>query len=266
MKYKQTALVTGTSSGIGRDITRDLAGKGYDLILVARRKERMDELAKELNTKHGTECLVLPCDLSNREQLNALMPRTHDWLEQGQRALTVLVNNAGTGVWAPFAEQSKEISQKDIDLNVTAPTTLAHEFIHLAQQHHQPSYILNVSSLAALLATPKYTVYSSTKSYVYRFTELLRYELRKTNISVTVMCPGGVLTEFFDNSGQDMKGEFGMMTSEAVAKIGVDAMLKRKFLIIPGWINKLSALVRFLPRVLRLPAVEATMDSVVHND
>lgn len=258
-------MVTGTSSGIGRDISRELAKKGYDLILVARRKARLEELAAELNATHGVECLVLPCDLADRTQLNALMPKTQEWLSQG-RALTVLINNAGTGVWAPFSEQNKDISQKDIDLNVVAPTTLTHEFINVAQQHNQPSYILNVSSLAALLAAPNYAVYSSTKSYVYRFTDILKYELRNTPISATVMCPGGVLTEFFDNSGQDMKGEFGMMTSEAVAKIGVNAMFKRKFLIIPGWLNKVSSWVRFLPRIVRLPAVEATMNSVVHND
>lgn len=265
MENKQTAFVTGTSSGIGRDIALALASKGYDLILVARRKERMDELAQELKNQHGVESLVLPCDLSDREQLNALMSRTHDWLAQG-RCLTVLVNNAGTGVWAPFEKQSPGISQRDIDLNVIAPTTLTHAFIDVAKGHGQPAYILNVASLAGLLATPEYAVYSSTKSYMVRFSEILNYELRKTNISITCICPGGVLTEFMDNSGQDMKSDFGMMTSESVAHIGVGSLFKKKLIVVPGLLNKLSALVRFLPRTIRIPVVHLTMSSAVHND
>lgn len=265
MTSKHSALVTGTSSGIGRDIARALAAKGFDLILVARRKERMDELAHELKNQYSTECLVLPCDLSDREQLNGLMSRTHDWLAQG-RVLTVLVNNAGTGVWAPFEKQSADISQRDIDLNVIAPTTLTHAFIDVAKAHQQPAYILNVASLAGLLATPEYAVYSSTKSYMVRFSEILKHELRKTNISITCICPGGVLTEFMSKSGQDMKSDFGMMTSQSVADIGVASLFKKKLIVVPGLLNKVSALVRFLPRCVRLPVVHFTMSSAVHND
>lgn len=255
---RKTALVTGSSSGIGQDMARELAARGFDLILVARRRERLEQLAGELTAAHGVACLVLPCDLADRAQLDGLMARTQEFLGGG-RFLAALVNNAGTGVWDWFEKQDAATSQRDIDLNITALTTLCHAFLPLARQHGLPAYILNIASIAAFLPTPRFAVYSATKSYVLRFSEILAYELRNSTISVTCSCPGGVMTEFLEHAGQTLKGETGMMASPEVAKLAIDAMLRGEAVQVPGMLNKASALVRFLPRALQLPLVERSM-------
>lgn len=257
---KNTALITGASSGIGRDIARELAALGYDLILVARRTGRLEELASELNLSHQTSSLVLPCDLTDKEQLNSLMGRTSAFLQQ-ERQLTTLVNNAGTGYWDYFDNQSAQNIQQDIDLNITALTSLSHAFVRIAQQHGQESSILNIGSLAALLPTPRYAVYSASKSYVLRFSKILAYEIKKQklNMTVTCVCPGGVLTEFMQHSGQELKGEIGMMSSAQVARKSVAAMLRGKGVYIPGLLNKISALTRFLPAQINMKIVEKSM-------
>jgi len=258
VKAGQAALVTGASSGIGADIARQLAQRGINVILVARRRERLEALATELEA-FAVQTLVLECDLADRAQLNGLMARTAQWLQLQALTLTILVNNAGTGVWDWFENQSREVSQRDIDLNVTALTTLSHDFVAIARAHQQPSHILNIASLAALLPTPRYVVYSSTKAYVKRFSEILDYELRETNISVTCTCPGGVLTEFIQRAGQELKGETGMMASMDVARLAVQAMFAGQVVHVPGALNKFSALVRFLPRSLKIRLVEKSM-------
>lgn len=253
------ALVTGASSGIGADIARELAARGYQLVLVARREERLRELAAELAERHGTRCAVITCDLSARDQLNGLMARVDQWLGQEQLTLGVLVNNAGTGVWANFPEQKRETSQRDIDINVTALTTLCHDFIDRALAHGQPAHILNIASVAAFLPTPRFAVYSGTKAYVRRLSEILAYELKGSNVRVTCSCPGGTLTEFMEHAGQELKGNTGMMASRDVARLSVDAMFAGKTLYVPGALNKLSLLARLLPARFQPGMVERSM-------
>ncbi|MFN3713909.1 MAG: SDR family NAD(P)-dependent oxidoreductase [Alcanivoracaceae bacterium] len=255
---KHAALVTGASSGIGVDIARELAGRGLNVVLVARRRERLETLAVELQGM-GVKALALDCDLADRTQLNGLMDRAGQWLDQEGLILTVLVNNAGTGVWDWFENQSRQTSQRDIDLNVTALTTLCHDFVTVARTHGAPAHILNIASLAAMLPTPRFAVYSATKAYVQRFSEILDYELRQTNVRVTCSCPGGVLTEFMEHAGQELKGDTGMMSSADVARLAVDAMLAGQVVHVPGVLNKFSTLVRFLPRALKIRLVEKSM-------
>ncbi|MFZ5722334.1 MAG: SDR family NAD(P)-dependent oxidoreductase [Pseudomonadota bacterium] len=255
----RAALVTGASSGIGRDIARELAARGYHLVLVARRRDRLAELANELRQQYGIECEVLDADLADRARLNGLMARVVSWVTARRLTLTLLVNNAGSGLWEWFEKQPRDIVQRDIDLNVTALTTLTHDFIAVAKAHGRPAQVMNVASLVALLPAPRYTVYGGTKAYVRQFSDVLRYELRHTNIGVTCVCPGGVKTEFVALAGQELKGDTGMMESPEVARLAVDATLRGDVLYIPGALNRLSALVRFLPRWLRLPIVEKSM-------
>lgn len=259
MDGKQAALVTGASSGIGADIARELAARGYQLILVARRKERLEQLAAELAERHGTVSGVLTCDLSDRDDLNGLMARVDGWLQDNSLPLTALVNNAGTGVWANFSDQKREVSQRDIDINVTALTTLCHDFVDRALQHGQSSHILNIASIAAFLPTPRFAVYSGTKAYVRRLSEILAYELADTNVQITCSCPGGTLTEFMEHAGQELKGNTGMMTSADVARLSVDAMMAGKTMYVPGLLNKLSLLGRLMPRKMQPGLVERSM-------
>ena len=259
MDSKHVALVTGASSGIGADIARELAGRGYQLLLVARRRERLEQLAAELGSAHGTVCGVLDCDLSDRDALNGLMARADAWLSEQGMTLTVLVNNAGTGVWANFVEQQREVSQRVIDINVTALTTLCHDFVERALAHGQPAHILNIASIAAFLPTPRFAVYSGTKAYVRRLSEILAYELKSSNVRITCSCPGGTLTEFMEHAGQELKGNTGMMTSADVARLSVNAMLAGKTVYVPGLLNKLSLLGRIMPRKLQPGLVERSM-------
>lgn len=263
---RQVALVTGASSGIGEDMARELARQGHDLILVARRRDRLQHLARDITSSTGMDCLVLACDLADRAQLNGVMARTTEWLTQKGRVLTVLVNNAGSGSWDHFERQTASTSQRDIDLNVTALTTLCHEFVTQAKAHGQRARILNIASLAAMLPTPRFAVYSATKSYVLRLSEILSYELRGSNISVTCACPGGVMTEFMMRAGQELKGETGMMASVVVAKAAVEAMLDGKTVYVPGLFNKLSSLLRFLPRLMTIRLVEKGMLVTVRDN
>jgi uncharacterized protein len=255
---KHTALVTGASSGIGVDIARELARRGLNLVLVARRRDRLEALAAELEGM-GVKAVALECDLADRAQLNALMARAGQWLSQQELILTVLVNNAGTGVWDWFENQSRDISQRDIDLNVTALTSLCHDFVEVAKAHGAPAHVLNIASVAAMLPTPRFAVYSATKAYVQRFSEILNYELRQTNIRVTCSCPGGVFTEFMEHAGQELKGDTGMMASADVARLSVEAMFAGQTVHVPGMLNKVSTLVRFLPLPLKLRLVEKSM-------
>jgi short-subunit dehydrogenase len=256
--HKHCALVTGASSGIGADIARELAKRGFHLILVARRRDRLEVLAAELR-EHGVQALALDADLVDRGQLNSLMARCQNWLDEQGLLLTVLVNNAGTGVWDWFTNQTRETSQRDIDLNIAALTTLCHDFVALAMAHGQPSHILNVASLAAMLPTPRFAVYSASKAYVKRFSEILQYEIRHSQIRVTCSCPGGVLTEFMALAGQELKGDTGMMASSVVARLAVEAMFAERTVHIPGTLNRLSSLVRFLPTSLAIRLVERGM-------
>jgi len=254
-----TALITGASSGIGEDIARQLAARGLNLILVARRKELLDKLADELAASHGITTTALACDLADRQSLGALFDEVDSTLAQYNDILTVLVNNAGTGFWAPFADQDLAGLQRDIDLNVTALTTLSHGFINRARAHGQRSYLMNVASLAGILPTPSYATYSGTKGYVRFFSEILDYELRDSPISVTAACPGVALTPFLDQAGQTVKKQTGIMTSQEVAKRCVDAMYAGKVVYVPGLPNKVAVYTNLLPRRLRGWLLERSM-------
>ncbi|WP_111656042.1 SDR family NAD(P)-dependent oxidoreductase [Isoalcanivorax indicus] len=254
-----TALITGASSGIGEDIARELAARGLNLILVARRQDRLDALASALHREHGVTATSIACDLSDRDALNGLFDQVDAALASTGSTLTVLVNNAGTGFWAPFADQDLAGVQRDIDLNVTALTTLSHGFLRRARAHGQRSYLMNVASLAGILPTPRYAAYSGTKGYVRFFSEVLDYELRDSAISVTAACPGGVLTPFLDSAGQNVKKQTGIMTSPEVARLCVNAMYRGKVVYVPGLLNKFAVYTNLLPRRLRGWLLERSM-------
>lgn len=253
------ALVTGASSGIGEQMARQLAAEGYALVLVARRRQRLQDLADELRAAHKTPSLILEADLSDRYQLNGLMSSVDTWLDETGLRMSVLINNAGSGVWSAFEDQQLDTIQREIDLNVVSLTTLTHGFIHRLKASGDQGYILNVASLAGLLPVPEFAVYAATKSYVVQFSEILAHELRNVPISVTCSCPGGVLTEFLDQAGQDLKSETGMMSAEDVARLSLKAMFDGKGVYVPGLINKPAVWARWLPLSLKARLVEKSM-------
>ena len=221
------ALVTGASSGIGKDIAIYLDSLGYDLVLVARSEDKLKEICKNLKS---AEYYI--CDLGKREECFALYEKYKN------ADIDFLVNNAGYGLFGYFDETDMQKELDMIDLNVTA------------------GYILNVASSAGFLAGPYLSTYYATKNYVLKLTMAINEELRKrrSNVSVSVLCPGPVDTNFNNVAG----GHFNTksLTSKYVAKYAIDKTLKKKMIIIPSLKIKLGVFFsRFLPYRLLLKIV-----------
>ena len=231
------ALVTGASSGIGLEMARYLDSLGYEVILVAREKEKLESVAKMLT--HKPKIIVM--DLSQVEDIKSLyvLVKNDD--------IDILVNNAGFGLCGNFSETdlSKELNM--IDLNIKSVHILTKLFLKDMKRKNK-GYIMNVASSAAFQSGPLMATYYSTKSYVYRLTESIWYELKKenSNVKVSCLCPGPVDTNFNKVAGVNFSVK--PLTAEYVAKYAVDKMLKGKLLIIPGFKMKCAKFFgRFLP-------------------
>ena len=216
------ALITGASSGIGRDIARELDKRGYDLILVSRDKEKLESVKKTLR---GKNIEIIPMDLEIAENCKKLHEMTGD--------IDILINNAGFGVFGNFAETDldKEISL--INTNITAVHILTKLYLKDMVKKNS-GHILNVASIAGFMPGPLMEGYYASKAYVVRLTEGIRAELKKAKSKVTLslLCPGPVNTNFNNVAG--VKFNLYSLSSEKVAKYAVDKMLKNKFMIVPG--------------------------------
>jgi short-subunit dehydrogenase len=237
----KTALVTGASSGIGADLARELARRGANVILVARRADRLAALAAELTALEVTATAV-PCDLADgaaRVALAAAHP-----------GVDILVNNAGLGVFGMFANSDWEKDENMLEVNVNALTHLTHLFAKgmVARGYGR---VLMVASTAAFQPVPFYAVYAATKAYVLSLAAALNVEYEKQGVRFTTLCPGTTESEFFDVAAQ-AKSAFvakSMMTSAAVAKIGVDALAAGRGTVTAGLANALMAFgTRLAPR------------------
>lgn len=241
-----TALVTGASSGIGREIARELASLGCGLVLVARHETALRDLAGELAKTYGVKTLVLAADLSvmgAAKELHARIARTG-------AVIDILVNNAGSGLLTPveFAEPSR--LERMIRLNTASLTTLS-ALYGAEMRERRSGYILNVASVVADLPIPSELAYSATKRYVAEYTRTLRYELRRFGVGVTCLYPGGTDTGFFAAAGVPVyKGHSLMLASpQSVAKAAVKGLLRKRKRVTPGAVPKLSRLAgRLLPR------------------
>lgn len=247
---KPLALVTGASKGIGNALARELASRGYDLLLVARNPEELMKVSREITESTESETLVIPLDLSNPEQVNRLISEV---LERHSESLRVLVNNAGYGMWGWFRDLPLEEQFRMMQVNVHTPVALSHAFLPVLHRNG-PSHILNISSSTAYQALPTMTVYAASKAFMVQFSRGLRHECDRQGLNVKVTCvsPGATKTNFIDRAGMEplrkMADAVGM-TPEAVAKIAVKAMLSGKMEVVPGSLNKLgAALARYLPK------------------
>lgn len=218
------ALVTGASSGIGLEISKYLDSLGYEIILVARDKEKLESVAKTLN--HKAKIIVM--DLSQVEDIKSLyvLVKNDD--------IDILVNNAGFGLFGKFTETELNRELNMIDTNIKAVHILTKLFLKDMKRKNK-GYILNVASTAAFQSGPLMSTYYSTKSYVYRLTESISYEMKKSKskVKVSCLCPGPVDTNFNDVAG--VKFAVKPLSAEYVAKYAIDKMLKGKMLIIPGF-------------------------------
>lgn len=248
-KTKKHALVTGASSGIGRELSKLLAADGYDLVLVARRLERLQKLADEFRSRHGTQTLCLKEDLADPESISRIRQAT----DAAGVQVDVLVNDAGFGHVGKFAEIADERTSGEIAVNILALTRLTRAYLPGMISRGSGS-ILNVASVAGYLAGPWMAVYHATKAYVISFSEALSQETHGTGVSVTCLCPGRTRTEFFNRAydGNEPRGG-GWMDAQTVAKIGYKAMLRRHRIVNAGWGNAFVAgLIRCTPHWLLL--------------
>src|SRR5260370_6418103 len=256
---RETALITGASSGIGCDLARLMAAD-YDLILVARNRDKLGEVRKDLESKHSTRVNVMPADLSRPEAPDGL------FAEITRRGLhvDVLINNAGFGVYGPFSGTNLPAELRMIQLNITTLTHLTKLALPRMLQRKR-GRILNVASTAGFQPGPLMAVYYATKAYVISFSEAIANELKDTGVTVTCLCPGPTETEFAARAHMEKTRLFklGAMTSESVARIWLQAMLRGKTLVIPGVKNKLLAQsVRFSPRKLVTAIARKIQESV----
>lgn len=227
------ALVTGASSGIGRDLAKELSKRGYDIILVARNEEKLNEVASEIKTKVE----VIPMDISVVDNCKKLYSMVED--------VDILVNNAGFGVFGKFINTDLDREVKLIDTNVTAVHVLTKLFLKNMVERDK-GYILNVSSIAGHLPGPLMAAYYSSKHYVYILSESINEELKKNNSKVRVgtLNPGPVRTNF--NKVANVKFDLKSLSSDYVARYTVDKILKGKTDITPGLSIKL---LRFVAKI-----------------
>lgn len=223
------ALITGASSGIGRDMARVLSDRGVDLILVARRLDRLEELKAEL----PTNVRAIKLDLSEGDAAYELHQSIKD------EEIDIVINNAGFGIFGAFDKTDINREMELIDTNIRAVHILTKLFLKDFKERNS-GYILNVSSSASFLPGPLLSSYYASKSYVTRLTEAVYEELRReqSGVYIGVLCPGPVRTEFDEVA--DVKFSVKGLSSEYVAKYAIDKMFKRKLIIIPGIQMKLA--------------------------
>ena len=251
---KSTVVITGASAGIGREFARQLAPVVRAMILVARRNDRLEALEWELKTLNPElELFGRSLDLRNQAELE----RFCDWLDESGLTIDLLINNAGLGDHGPFAESEWERVCSMLQVNVYALTYLTFRVLP-AMTKTGSGAILNVSSIAGLLPVPNSAVYAATKAYVTSFSEAIRAELRSSGISVTVLCPGPVETEFLSLATRksDLQKhtapDFFVVSVEEVVREALGAVAKERPRVIPGAVvNLATTTIAFLPMFIK---------------
>jgi uncharacterized protein len=247
-----TALITGASSGIGAAIADALAGRGHGVTLVARREDRLTELAAELHERHGVRAGTVACDLADESQRDLLTSRI------GELGLDVevLVNNAGFGYAGDFTESERERQVEMVRVNVETVVDLCGRYLPGMVDRGRGA-VINIASTAAFQPMPKSATYSASKAFVLNFSEAIHQELRRTGVTVTAVCPGPVRTEFMDAAElkrtEDTPG-FIWMSAEDLAEEAVKAADAGKRAVVPGRLNFAGSLLgRHTPRTISLP-------------
>ena len=244
-----SALITGASAGIGREFARQLAGRAGSVVLVARRRERLEQLGNELTKSNpNLNVHVYDVDLADKAQVDALI----DSLARDKIDIDLLINNAGLGDSGPFATSDPERIDQIIQVNMSALTLLTRKLLP-SMIARKRGAILNVSSSAGFLPIPGFAIYAASKAYVTSFSEAIFSELRGTGVSVCALCPGPVHTEFNDvaqrpGEARDRSPEFVYVPVEQVVRDALAAVEADRPLIIPGFLMKVGMfLVRMTP-------------------
>lgn len=252
---RKTALITGASKGIGRELALLFAENDCNVVLVARSEDKLEQLKKQLKEKYRVDVYTIVEDLCAPDAAMEVFREA----KQAGIEVDYLVNNAGFGDWGPFVDKPWERYESMIALNVTTLAHLTHLYAN-EWKGRKSGRILNISSTAAFQPGPLMAVYFATKSFVLQFSEALNHELRNEGITVTVLCPGPTSTYFGEESGMkasQLVKSVKIASPRSVAELGFTAMMKGKPVAIHGTMNKLAPFaIRFLPRewVTRLSA------------
>lgn len=241
---KNTVLITGASSGLGEEFAWQLAEQGYDLLLVARRVDKLLSLRKKIATQYpGQSCLILPVDLVEEDAAEILF----NFVQLKNIHITGLINNAGFGARGPFSEVSAIRQREMLQVNIHVLTMITHTFIDQLKQ--QPnSFIINVASTAAFQAGPNLALYYATKAFVLSFSEALHEEL-KGRVFVSALCPGATKTEFAEVAGMSDSLLFKSRAMDKKTVVRCALKRRQRAIVIPGLVNKIGVIaVKLLPR------------------
>jgi short-subunit dehydrogenase len=250
-----TCLVTGASSGIGAEIARGLAARGHGLTLVARREDRLEELADELERDHGVRVEIVAADVSDPAERERLARE----VEERGLIVEVLVNNAGFGSGGKFTRLDGEKEAAMVRTNCEAVVGLTSRFVGEMVERGQGA-VLNLSSIASFQPIPYQATYGATKAFVRSFTDALHEELRGTGVTVTAVSPGPVRTEFGESGGfgggDDRIPEMFWLDPEKVAEDALNALDGGERVVVPGLLNRVAAVYgHYIPRSVLLPIV-----------
>jgi uncharacterized protein len=257
------ALVTGASAGIGGEIAKLLATRGHNLVLVARRKERLVALADELAEQHGVRAETIACDLGKAASRGKLPGQ----IDELGLDVEILVNNAGFATGGPFHEADPERELEQVRVLVEAPLVLTRMFSPAMVQRGRGA-ILNVASTAGMQPMPYSAGYSAAKAYVLTFSEALHQELRGHGVTVTALAPGPVETEFWQIAGWETSSGKSfehavpgtLISAEQAARAGVAGLDHGERVVVPGLPMRVGMLAsRYIPHALKLPALERFM-------
>lgn len=244
----KTALVTGTTSGIGHELARQCASNGYNVIMVARNIDKLKEDAQKLSNKYMVEVQIIQKDLAFQDSAKDLYKEIKDL----GHSIDLLINNAGVGVWGEFTNTDLKDEINMINLNIITPTILTKLFLKEMKERGNGK-IMNVASLASFEPGPLMAVYYATKGYILQLTDAIAEEVEGSGITITALCPGPTDTMFEEQAEAEntrmFKTPFMVMKPEEVARIGFRGMLDGKRIVIPGLKNQLFRQIeRLLPR------------------
>lgn len=258
-KHNTTALITGASSGIGAQLAKELAAHGHNVVLLARRTDRLEQLAEHLENTHAVKAVVLTADLSER----GAPERVYAELRKRQVQVDILVNNAGFNVYGSFLETHQEDEVAMLQVNLLALVALTKLFVRdMASRHF--GRILNLGSTGSFAPAPFDSLYAAGKAFVLSFSEALAEELKDTGVTVTALCPGPVRTEFAAVAGMSGTKIFGgkLLGAQEVASAGYAAMMKGRRTVVVGLANKLQVWgMRLTPRLLVTKIARGLMSS-----
>ena len=258
------ALVTGASAGIGSEIARELAGRGHNVVLVARRKQRLEAMARELGSEYGVRAEPISCDLARPAARGRLPGQLADLGLQ----VDVLVNNAGFATGGPFAQADPQREIEQVRVLVEAVVALTGAFLPEMVRRRRGA-ILNVASTAGMQPLPYAAGYSAAKAYVLTFSEAIHQEVSGAGVAVTALCPGPVETDFWDAAGWRVAGgrsfekavpRPALVSPRDVARAGVDGLASNRRVVVPGlpvWAAMLAS--RYIPHAVKLPVIERAM-------